>query len=499
MTPEEIAALARQTMQDALKAEDDRRAAEAAAARQRQEEIDGAVQSALKTQAAAFAKSRRLPVVGGSPDAPGQAPAVTAFADVRKYDSLDVEDMACLCGILDAAARDQRGPRVPETALKALAMRVAEDKSDLGDQARRDLKAAGLDPAEVLNAAKANELDYTTQTGYGDEWVGVEYSRRLWPRIRAGSAVVAKVPTVEVPQGAESIVLPLEGADPTWYNVAQATGNNATTGLPDATVTASKLATARQNATVGKIGARVVYTAEMEEDSLIPWVATLRTQLETSGAENLEAVVIDGDTTLTATTNINDIGGTPAGNENFTVFDGFRKLALVTNTANSRSAGGALADTDFIATVKLMGTVGLNAWDKTKTSFILDGNLHWHILSLAAVKTRDVFLNATLENGVLSAIWGYGVMPSAFMHSWSAVRMVNTAGKVDQDTAGNNTRSAILAVRWDQWLLGYKRRMTFKVQDIPGSDASQIVVTARVGMIYRDTEASAISYNVANA
>ena len=35
-----------------------------------------------------------------------------------------------------------------------------------------------------------------------------------------------------------------------------------------------------------------------------------------------------------------------------------------------------------------------------------------------------------------------------------------------------------------------------KVQDIPDSDASQIIAVARVGLAQRDTEAAALSFNV---
>ena len=498
MTPEQIAELARQTMQDALKAEDDRRKAEAEAEAKRQGEINAAVETALKQQAREFAKSRRLPVIGGIPEQPGQAPVVAAFADTRKYDGLSLEDMAFVAGVLDTAKRDGKSQGgVSESALKALAIKIAEDKGEMGDAARRDLKAAGIDPAEVTNAIKANELNYSTQAGYGDEWVGIEYSRRLWAAVRAGSAVVARIPSVEVPQSSESIYIPLEGADPTWYKVAQTTATNATTGRPDATVAASKLATDRKLLTVDKMGARVIFTEELTEDSLIPWAAQLRTQLETSGAENLESLVIDGDTDTTNTTNINIINGQPGGTEIYLVMNGFRKSALVTTTANSRSAGGALADTDFLQTLKLMGVAGLNAADRTRTSFLIDPNVHWKALELASVKTRDVFTNATLENGMLAAIWGYPVMVSYHMHKLSAARKANTAGKIDQSSSGaNNTTGAILAVRWDQWLLGYKRRMTMKVQDLPDSDAVQIVAFARVGLAQRDTEACAITYNV---
>lgn len=503
MTNEELQAMVRDTLLAAQQEIDDKRAAEAAAAQAEAEKINSAVEAALKSQAKEFAKSRRLPTNdGGQPQSGVAAPYVRQYADTAKYDSLGIDDLAFLAGTLDAAKRDGKSQSgITEPALKALAIKIAEDKSKLGDEARRDLKAAGIDPSEVLNSAKANELDYSTQAGYGDEWVGVEYSRRLWERIRGMTWLLDKIPTVEVPQGSESIVIPLEAADPIWYKTAQTTGNNGTTGIPDSTVTASKLATANQSLSVAKLGARVVWAEELNEDSLIPWVTQLRAQLEKSGAENLEAIIIDGDTDTTATTNINHIAGTPGGTENYLVLNGFRKLALVTNTANSRSASGALVDTDFKDTLKLMGIAGLNA-DPSKTGLIVDPNVNWKVFDLTSVKTQDVFSGATLENGDLKRIYGYDVNKSFFAGAAyniaSSTRKFNTAGKIDQSSSGaNNTTGMILAVRYDQWLFGYKRRMTIKIQDIINSDASQIVAFVRVGMVYRDTEASAISYNVA--
>jgi hypothetical protein len=502
MTPEElehVRQMADESIKAAMEADRLERESAEATAKAEAERTEAAVKAALDAQAKEFAKQfapgRRLS--DAAQHNANLAPYVTAFSDTRKYDNLTVADQAFLCGILDASKQQRGGERgVSKSALKALAIKIAEDKSEMGEAARSDLKAAGLDPADVTNSVKANELDYSTQSGFGDEWVGVEYSRRLWEAIRSGTFVADRIPSIEVPQGAESIIIPLEAADQTWYKVAQTTATNATTLRPDATVPTSKLATANKTLTVGKMGARTIWANELEEDSLIPWVAQLRSQMEKSGAENLEATIIDGDTAAGATTNINDIGGTPAATDLFLLFDGLRKSPLVTTTANSRSAGGSLVDTDFIETVKLMGVGGLNGTDVTKTSFIVDINTNWKIFSLASVKTKDVFTGATLENGMLKGIWGYKVDVSYFMHFQSAARKANTAGKVDRTTPSNNTTGSILAVRWDQWLLGYKRRMTIKLQDIPDSDAQQIVAIARVGLAQRDTEASAITYNV---
>jgi hypothetical protein len=155
---------------------------------------------------------------------------------------------------------------------------------------------------------------------------------------------------------------------------------------------------------------------------------------------------------------------------------------------------------DFLETVKLMGLAGKNALQRDAVSFILDLWTHWKTLELAEVKTRDVFVQPTIEGGLLTNLYGYGVIPTANMHRANQDATyglkANTAGKLDLDTAANNTTGAILAVRWDQWRLGYKRRITFETTRVPSADATEIVALMRVGMINRDTDASAISYDV---
>lgn len=452
--------------------------------------IDDGVKAELEKRDKETAAGQRLPFNS-------QAPYQGKFGETRKYDNLDPGDNALFIEVLESGRKSgQSKYGASPAAVKSLALKLEEAKDDVYQVAKGAMKAEF-----EAKGIKANELNHSTQAGYGDEWVGVAYSTRLWEAVRQETFVAARLMAraVEVPQGFESIVLPLEGADMTWYKVAQATANNATTGIPDATVTASKTATSNKTLSLVKMGARGVWSGEMEEDSLIPWVANLRRQLELGAAEQLEHACIDGDTATGATTNINDIAGTPAGTEVFLLVDGFRKSPLITTTANSRS-GGALAVEDFLETVKLMGLAGRNAIKKDGISFILDLWTHWKSLELSEIKTRDVFVAPTIEKGTLMNIYGYDVNASAFMHYANQDATyglkANTAGKTDLDTASNNTTGSILAVRWDQWQFGIKRRMTIETQRIPQADATQIVALMRFGLTQRDTEASSISYNL---
>lgn len=458
--------------------------AEAEAKAAQDELIAKAVEAEKTKWEAEQAKSQRLP---------GGMTFVPKFAETRVFDNVETGDLDLVASILNGNRTDMKTKPASKSLLQTLAIRYNEGKEDAEKQGRAALKAAGF------GFTKSDEIMQQDLSSYGDEWVGVGYGSQLWQNIRNDAKVLAKMPQTEIPQGYETFYDPTEGADPTWYKTPEVTGIDSTMKVPAATVTSSQIGTGNKNAALAKASARVLWSGELNEDSLIQMAPELRRKFQLSGAEVLEHIIIDGDTATGATTNINDIAGTPAGTEAFLVANGLRKLALVTNTANSRSASGAFAVTDFIATAKLMGAAGVNALDQAKVSFIIDANTHWAALNLDAVKTRDVFVMPTLENGKLTSIYGYEVMVSPFMHFAQASRLANSAGKIDLDTAGNNTLGAILAVRWDQWKFGWKRRMTMETTRIANADAYEIVCHMRFGLKYRDTEASAISYNVAVA
>lgn len=451
-----------------------------------------AAKAALEAAKAEAAEARRLP--GG-----GDAPYVAKFNNIWKYDHLGIDDIAFSAGVLNAGKGVNVGgvisPGASENLIKALAIRLADTSGDEERQyvaSKAAMKSVGM-------SMKANELNQSTLASYGDEWVGVTYSTQLWDKVRLAAPIAAQIPTVEVPQGSESIIIPVIGTSPTFYKVAQASAQDSNPGRVTPTQTTSRLNTAKQTLTVSKLGAAINYSGELEEDSFIPWAAELRRDIVAEAAEVMEHVIIDGDTEAGATTNINDIGGTPAGTEAFMLFNGFRKLALVTNTANARSAG-TLTLEDYLETLKMLGLGGRNASDKSRIAFITDMHTHWKSMELAEVKTRDVFIRPTIEEGMLTNIYGTRVFASANMHRASTDTTyglkANTAGKIDLDTASNNTTGSIVAVRFDQWRLGYKRRWMFEVQRDILTDSTVIVGTMRVGMVNRDSEASSVSYNI---
>lgn len=415
------------------------------------------------------------------------APAVITDTSHWKYDNASAADLSFAIEFL---GNTEKARKPSDGLIKALAMRLESNDASVDVHAKQAYKAFA-----ARNGVKANEIMQSTLASYGDEWAGVAYSSELWNLVRSNTQVLAKIPQYEFPVGAESYKFPLESTDPTWYLVAQSASLSANPGgIPTNTVTSSTMGTANQTATLSKIGARTLYTGELSEDSVIAVAPQILAQFAISGAESLESAIIDGDTATGATTNINDIGGTPAGSEYWLAFNGFRKVPLVTNTANSRP-GGTLTSSDFLETAKLLGVAGQYA-EPGKASFIVDANTYWKALELDDVKTRDVFSPATLENGRLTGIYGFDVMQSFHMHKASSVRKANTAGKVDRTTVGNNTTGSLLMVRWDHWKFGFRRRMTLETTRIAAADATEIVAMMRGALTYRDTDASSVTYNI---
>lgn len=475
------------------------------------EELDAAVAEAVKAERLRYeAAGRRLPSSGGG------APYQSQFSDTDRYDHLDAGELSLLIEVQKAFKAQNvkyvngEEINVSPGAFKAMSLRVAELKNRTNtDEERKNIEYVQkafkmgtktmIDPTvEAVSAAikAATDPMYTGGSGIGSDWVGTAYSSDLWMKIRAATMVLQNLPSEIIPDGYSNKTWPIESTDMTFYKVAEATASDATLKVPAATITASQIATGNKNIPIGKMGARGLYTQELDEDSLIRFSTQLREQLVKSGAEYSESLVIDGDTETSANKNINSIDGTPTATDYFLIFDGLRKLALVTNTANSLSAGGGLAIEDFLNILKLMGTAGIAGADPSKVAFIPDGNVYYKMAQLPEVKTRDVNSAATVENGFVKNVWGVPVIPSWQMHKASSSLLANTAGKVATGTPANNTTGAALAVRWDQWKLAYKRRMTIETTRIANADSWEIVALARLGLGYRDTEASAILYNI---
>jgi hypothetical protein len=233
-------------------------------------------------------------------------------------------------------------------------------------------------------------------------------------------------------------------------------------------------------------------TVILGEDAIVDTVQQVNYQITTKMRETIDQLIINGDTATGASTNINDIAGTPAtglSTPYFIAGNGFRKLPLVTFTAGSNDAGGALAIDTYRTTLGLLD--GQLRQYRDRMAYIIDPETETASLGLTAIATDDVRRNnATITAGVLQNIYGIEVMTSGFLP------LANTAGKVDLDTPANNTTGSILLAYAPYWGFAYRRQITVETARDIMSGTNIYVASMRFAPIARGNNASVISYNV---
>jgi len=415
----------------------------------------------------------------------------SAITDVRdlRYHHLKAQDLVFGAHILNAARRAGMSLNGASDGF----LRAAADKTL---RATEYANGGFGDGYAVKAALKADEVFASNLANNGQNWIGVAYETQLWETVREApiyrALIDMGVMEIEIPRGFNSIYIPTEGTDPTFYSLAQLNDETSDERLP-ITGKSSNLTATRRQLTPGFIGARVSFSDIMEEDSLIPVLPFLRAKMENRCNEVIEYLMINGDTE-TSTTNINYDGSAVSGLVDakgrgpvYTALDGFLKLPLITTTSLARAVGADFDETDFLETIKLLPAAQQVALDKM--AFIADPATHLAAMDIDVVKNRDSFHPATIDNGRLTRMYGVKLFRSGQMG------LAGATGKIAYNAAG--TLGRLLLVRPDQWALGIKREMRTEVARDIDAQATVVVTTMRFGMTSRTTSGgAALTYNI---
>jgi HK97 family phage major capsid protein len=341
-----------------------------------------------------------------------------------------------------------------------------------------------------LSAIKADELSYSTQSGYGDEWVPDLWSAQIWQKARIENAILPLFQAVEMPSN--PFELPVETTDPAVYYVPE-TKNEAdlTIGGSGNPIPDSKIGSTKVTLEAKKLALRVGFSSELVEDSLVPVLNIYRDQAMRAILNSIDHVLLNGDTATSG--NINKNGGTPASTDRYLAFNGLRKLALVTNAdtpPNRVDAGGALTlallrQARFTMDARYAARPADLAW-------ILDGSAYAKLLAASEFLTLEkAGPMATALTGQIGYADGAPVIVSAEMPLTDGAN-----GKVNSTTPANNTKGTALCVYRPGWFVGYRRRIAVSVDYLPYYDSYQLTATVRLGFINFDTDVAAALYNV---
>ncbi len=386
---------------------------------------------------------------------------------------------------LRAAFADVSGARVVDgQAAEQADIRAVEELFDAGK----------LDKVGFRKAlANARAMD-TAETGYGLQLIGAQYANTLWAGANAESRLFSLIP--QFTMTAPTAYLPVGAVPPVMSFVAEKTTSTIGEGY-----TTTKTGSNRVQVDANKFLIRQVWSEEMNEDSIIPFLPFLTEMAQRSIAQYSDWLVLNGDTTDSAS-NINDDGGALGGTEYFLAADGLRHVGLVDNTGNGVDQDNAAITWDALVNLrkKLLDATYFNDWGHPNNPadlvYVVNPSLGDDITKLDEVVTVDKYGSlATVLTGEVGHIGRNPLITTIGQELTESDGFVNNSPSQNRSTATLFNRNG--------FTVGMLRNLKVAAEPIIESDQAQIVYSMRFG-IGRFTptgaasgiEAAAVLYNI---
>ena len=348
---------------------------------------------------------------------------------------------------------------------------------------------------------KQNEREYerilramdTAESGYGSQLIGAQYVGELWGGATQESRVFGLLDSFEMT--APVAYLPVEVDFPEMLFVAE------NTSATSSAYSTAKTGSNRVTVTAYKFIIHQVWSGEMEEDSIIPFIPFLRRQAQKSLAFYGDSAVLNGDTTNAGTGNINLDDADPADTKHYLAFDGIRHAGIVDNTNNKKDAAGTITLSLLRGSKgRTLDTTYKMDWGHPNNPndfvYACDPQTADAIATLDEVMAWKQYQGLPVLNGEVSRVLGHPVV------SCIAVSKTEADGKVST-TAGNNTLGQVVAFNRNAFKVGWRRRVKVETENLIGRDQTDIMYSLRMGFgRYSPTgaasgiEAADVIYNV---
>lgn len=369
---------------------------------------------------------------------------------------------------MDKRALDDAFPRVPLRMFGQADQELLEK----GGQKRNGEWVAIYETEAYQRAYRAMD---TAESGYGSQLIGAQYVGDLWEGARKESLIFSLFQTFEMT--APTAYLPVEADLPEMLFVSESLTSSASN------YTTSKSGSQRVQVDAKKFVIHQMWSGELEEDSIIPFVPFIRRQGQKSLNHYSDSVVLNGDNTNAATGNINLDDADPADTKHYLAFDGIRHAGLVDNTANSKDlAAASIALNDLRdVTGRMLHTAYLMDWghpmDPNDLVHIADPQTADHISTLddVIVWYQQKGTPLLMLNGQVAQALGRPVIGSIAMSKTEADGKVSTTG-------GNNVKGQIATVNRRGAVVGWRRRVLTETERLPATDQTRIVHSLRLGL-----------------
>ena len=356
------------------------------------------------------------------------------------------------------------------------------------------LSTKSLDQLVRLQSyAKANELEHSTQTGFGDEWVQDGWATTIIQKARTENRILALFNTV--PMTSDPFTMPVEGADPVVMSGAESTDASQMTHTNSNVTPFSKIGTGKVTLASGMLKSRVGISEVELEDAHVPVLPQKRKQLQRALADAMDAVLLNADPG--ATGNINYNGGTIDSTDATDVNgkflygggQGLNRVPLKTAPATLLlNMGGIPTLNAMWSLIALLNEAYME--DQDNLAYIVDTRTALALKNIPELLTVDKYgADATVLKGEVGKIGAIPVIQS------SKMKLSADDGFVSS-TASLNTKGRALLVYLPTNYIGYRRNPNIWNVTEPDFGATILGVSVRMATTRFDNEGIAMLKNI---
>jgi len=298
----------------------------------------------------------------------------------------------------------------------------------------------------------------TATAGEGSDWVPTDFSATLIDEVRLQLKVAALHRNITMP--GDPYTIPVKIGRSRAYNVAEATSDN------PSEMRKSQLETSSQTLNAKTVGVATAFSYEVAEDSIIPIIPIVRSDIVASLADSRENATINGDTASSH----QDTGLTLTNDDQLKLWSGYRKLCPSGTKIDFDTGTEAFTTANFRNVRKSMGKYGANPAD---IAWVVSIECYIRMLGLSEVLTVDKYgPNSPILTGELGKFDGSPLIVSEFVRN-----DLNASGVYDGTTT---TETEAILVHRESFVFGDRRSITVETDRFPMTQQNVLVATERV-------------------
>ncbi len=241
-----------------------------------------------------------------------------------------------------------------------------------------------------------------------------------------------------------------------------------------------------------KIGARALWSRELDEDSAVAILPMIREDFIRATRNGWEYNMLMGDEN-TANTNINKVGVAPTttagAKDAFLQTDGMVKHCIVTNTGQASGVGAAMDKAKWVVIMAKLGKYGDARGDLVA---FCNRSLLFDMLQLDQVITLEKYgAGATVITGELGKFFGVPLVLT------DGLPLSDANGKIDGSTPGNNVKKNVVMVnRAVGVMIGRRGDLRISVDEINRTDQFEGIVYSRYDIGFPYVMGLSYGYNI---